>query len=154
MKPETNARRREIRSLLLTDAIPNQGELRETLAARGFDVTQATISRDLDAIGAERVRENGGFTYRVSGQESQVNGAPAMLHVAVEEFVQSAVTSQNLIVLKVPPGAAQFVASRIDAAEIGGALGTIAGDDTILVIADERIGSQTVLRRLSGMEQT
>ena len=64
----------------------------------------------------------------------------------------SLVVSANLIVLKVPPGAAQFVASRIDAASVDGVLGTIAGDDTILVVADDATGTERVLQSLTGME--
>ena len=66
--------------------------------------------------------------------------------------MESLVTSGNLVVLRVPPGAAQLVASRVDAAGVVGVVGTIAGDDTILVVADEAVGTETVSRRLSGTE--
>jgi transcriptional regulator of arginine metabolism len=152
MRPDTNARRREIRSLLVSGAVGNQGDLRLLLADKGFEVTQATISRDLDSVGAERVKDNGGFRYQISRDPDAKDAALGALHEAVDEFVESLVASGNLIVLKVPPGAAQFVASRIDAAGVGGAIGTIAGDDTILVVADERIGTGTVSRRITGTE--
>jgi transcriptional regulator of arginine metabolism len=152
MRPDTNARRREIRSLLVSGAVENQGDLRLLLADKGFEVTQATISRDLDSVGAERVKDNGGFRYQISRDPDAKDAALGALHEAVDEFVESLVASGNLIVLKVPPGAAQFVASRIDAAGVGGAIGTIAGDDTILVVADERIGTGTVSRRITGTE--
>ena len=152
MRPDTNARRREIRSLLVSGAVENQGDLRLLLADKGFEVTQATISRDLDSVGAERVKDNGGFRYQISRDPDAKNADLGALHEAVDEFVESLVASGNLIVLKVPPGAAQFVASRIDAAGVGGAIGTIAGDDTILVVADERIGTGTVSRRITGTE--
>jgi len=124
------------------------------LAEKGFDVTQATISRDLDSVGAQRVKDNGGFRYRLSRHADADDAALEALLDAVDEFVESLVTSGNLIVMKVPPGAAQFVASRIDAAELNGSLGTIAGDDTILVVADEQVGVATLSRRLTGTEQT
>ena len=152
MRPDTNARRREIRSLLVSGAVESQSDLQLLLAEKGFDVTQATISRDLDSVGAERIKNNGGFLYQISRDPDAENAALGALHEAVDEFVESLVTSGNLIVLKVPPGAAQFVASRIDAAGVGGAIGTIAGDDTILVVADERIGTETVSRRITGTE--
>ena len=152
MRPDTNARRREIRSLLVSGAVESQGDLRLLLADKGFEVTQATISRDLDSVGAERVKDNGGFRYQISRDPDAKDAALGALHEAVDEFVESLVASGNLIVLKVPPGAAQFVASRIDAAGVGGAIGTIAGDDTILVVADERIGTGTVSRRITGTE--
>lgn len=153
MRADTNARRREIRSLLDSGDIASQNDLQILLAEKGFDVTQATISRDLDSVGAERVKDNGGFTYRISRYADADNEALEALVEAVDEFVESLVTSGNLIVLKVPPGAAQFVASRIDAAELNGSLGTIAGDDTILVVADEQVGVTTLSRRLTGTEQ-
>jgi transcriptional regulator of arginine metabolism len=71
---------------------------------------------------------------------------------AVDEFVESLVTSGNLVVMRVPPGAAQLVASRVDAAGVRGVIGTIAGDDTILVVADEAVGAETVVGRLTGTE--
>ncbi len=152
MRVETNARRREIRGLVSTGKIVSQQNLRTVLSRKGFDVTQATISRDLDAIGAERVKANGGFVYVISRSANGVDEATSALHVAVDEFVEAIAVSGTLIVMKVPPGAAQFVASRIDAAPIDGAIGTIAGDDTILVVADEASGAQTVIGRITGTE--
>jgi transcriptional regulator of arginine metabolism len=76
------------------------------------------------------------------------------LYQAVDEFVESVVISANLIVLAVPPGAAQFVASRVDAAGLEGVVGTIAGDDTILVVASDGREAEQVSQRLQGMEQT
>jgi len=148
----TNARRREVRSLLASREIGSQRDLQILLAESGFDVTQATISRDLDAVGAERRRDNGGFVYRMAEHPDGATAALTALHEAVDEFVESLIMSGNLIVMKVPPGAAQFVASRIDAAGVGGAVGTIAGDDTILVVADEHIGPDIVSRRITGSE--
>ncbi len=152
MRADTNARRREIRSLIVSGEIGSQRDLQVLLVEHGFDVTQATISRDLDAVGAERIKDNGGFRYRITRGTNGADAALDALHAAVDEFVESLGTSGNLIVMKVPPGAAQFVASRIDVAGVGGAIGTIAGDDTILVVADEHVGADTVSRRLTGME--
>lgn len=150
MRGDTNERRRHIRVLLASTHISRQSELQALLAEKGFEVTQATISRDLDAVGAERLSENGAFRYRVARDPGSEGEAIAALHEAVDEFLESLVTSGNLILMKVPPGAAQFVASRIDAAAVPGVLGTIAGDDTILVVADEGIGTGAVSDRLTG----
>ena len=152
MRVDTNARRREIKSLVMAGAVENQHGLQSLISEKGFDVTQATISRDLDALGARRVRSDEGFEYRISREPRAETAALGILYEAVDEFVESLVASGNLIVLRVPPGAAQFVASRIDAADIGGVIGTIAGDDTILVVADEQVGPETVSRRLTGTE--
>ena len=150
MRADTQPRRREVRGLVVSGGITNQSELLAILADKGFEVTQATISRDLDAIGAARVRSEGSFEYRITKDVDGADAALAAMHSAVDEFLESIAVSGNLIVLRVPPGAAQFVASRIDAADVGGAIGTIAGDDTILVVVDERIGTETVSQRLSG----
>ena len=152
MRAATDARRREIRNLLISRSIENQHDLQTLVAEKGFDVTQATISRDLDAIGAQRMKNNGGFQYQVLQNSRTADATMAALREVVDEFVESLVSSGNLIVVKVPPGAAQLVASRVDAAGIGGVIGTIAGDDTILVVVDEAVGTETVSRRLSGTE--
>jgi transcriptional regulator of arginine metabolism len=152
VRAATDARRREIRNLLISRSIENQHDLQTLVAEKGFDVTQATISRDLDAIGAQRMRNNGGFQYQVLQNSRTADATMGALREVVDEFVESLVSSGNLIVLKVPPGAAQLVASRADAAGIGGVIGTIAGDDTILVVVDEAVGTETVSRRLSGTE--
>jgi transcriptional regulator of arginine metabolism len=150
MRSDTHPRRREIRSLVVLGAISNQGQLQSALADKGFEVTQATVSRDLDAIGARRVKVDGAFEYAIAIDDT--DAATVAMREAVDEFVESVIASGNLLVLRVPPGAAQFVASRIDAASIGGAIGTIAGDDTILIVVDERIGTETVSDRLAGTE--
>ncbi|MCL1599028.1 MAG: arginine repressor, partial [Actinomycetia bacterium] len=126
MRGSTEARRRLMRSLLDGSDVSSQAELRDALAVEGFEVTQATVSRDLDAVGAVRVKANGSVVYRV-GHEDLTTERVALFQ-AVDEFVESVVTSGNIVILKVPPGAAQFVASRIDAAAVEGVLGTIAGD--------------------------
>jgi transcriptional regulator of arginine metabolism len=151
MRSDTQARRRHIRNLVTSSDITSQAAIREALASEGFEVTQATISRDLDAIGAVRVRNGGVTVYRLDAGTG-TDAHRRSLHDAMDEFVLSSVTSGNLVVLKVPPGAAQFVASRIDASGIDGVLGTIAGDDTILVVADEIITASQVSRRLEGAE--
>ncbi len=152
MRAETEARRRLMSSLLEQSEMSSQAELREALASGGFEITQATVSRDLDAIGAVRVKTNSSFVYRIGGGD--VTTERTALYLAVDEFVESVATSGHLVIVKVPPGAAQFVASRIDAAEISGVLGTIAGDDTILVVADEAVGCVEVSRRVQGMEKS
>lgn len=150
MRVDTNERRRQVRSLLATVHISSQNQLQSLLAERGFEVTQATISRDLDAVGAVRLTGNGVARYRVVRDPGAGGAAMAALHGAVDEFVESLVASGNLILIKVPPGAAQFVASRIDAAPVDGVLGTIAGDDTILVISEVDAHTEEVARRLTG----
>jgi transcriptional regulator of arginine metabolism len=151
MRAETESRRRFMRSILVKDALSSQAELRDALAAGGFDVTQATVSRDLDAIGAARVKNGQGVVYRLGPADTDPE--KLALFQAVDEFVMAVGVSGNLVVLHVPPGAAQFVASRIDAAHVDGIMGTIAGDDTILIVADEVIGAEQVSQRVQGTEK-
>jgi transcriptional regulator of arginine metabolism len=153
VRTDTGARRRHLRSLVESRDIADQAGFRQALAEEGFEVTQATISRDLDAIGAVRVREDGANVYRIADLDTS-DEAIGALHVAVDEFVESASISGNLIVLSVPPGAAQFVASRIDQADVEGVIGTIAGDDTIMVVAAESGPTRSVLERLEGTRTT
>ncbi|MCZ7534418.1 MAG: arginine repressor [Acidimicrobiia bacterium] len=149
MRADTLTRRRTIRSMLASTTIQTQAEIKRHLAERGFNVTQATISRDLDAVGAVRVKADGQSVYRL-GEVSDDDDSRVALHAAFDEFVESIAISGNLIILKVPPGAAHLVASRVDGAAIDGVLGSVAGDDTILVIADEIVGAEKVSARLEG----
>lgn len=149
MRTTTEARRRRIGDLIRTTEVASQRAIREALAKDGFDVTQATISRDLDAIGAFRVKSNGTSTYRVGDHKASAD--ESAMHDAFKEFVESTIPSGNLVVLRVPPGAAQFVASRIDAAGVEGVVGSIAGDDTILVVVAEGHEPGAVIRRMEGI---
>jgi len=149
MRTDTEARRRFIRSLIVATEVGNQAAIGEALADEGYRVTQATISRDLSAIGATRVRDDGRTVYRLVESESSDEDRAA-LYEAVDEFVASIVVSGQLLVLKVPPGAAQFVASRIDSAGVEGVIGSIAGDDTILVVTADTDDPKLIAQRLEG----
>ncbi|MCL1588594.1 MAG: arginine repressor [Actinomycetia bacterium] len=151
MRAETESRRRLMRSILAKEPVASQAELRDALAGGGFDVTQATVSRDLNAIGAGRVKNAAGVVYRLG--PAGTDAEKASLFQAVDEFVMAVGVSGNLVVLHVPPGAAQFVASRIDAANVDGIMGTIAGDDTILIVTDAEVGADTISQRVQGTEK-
>jgi transcriptional regulator of arginine metabolism len=143
------ARRQTIVDLLTRTAVRSQAELARLLAAEGFAVTQGTLSRDLDELGAVRLRdasgslvyalpsEGGDRTPQVPEPDEAANrsGAGPRLGRLVEELMVSAEASANLVVLRTPPGAAQFLGSAIDAAQRPDVVGTIAGDDTVLVVA-------------------
>jgi transcriptional regulator of arginine metabolism len=137
--------------VLTTSGIGTQAELQEVLAAHGFSVTQATVSRDLDAIGAVRVRNGAGTVYRLGDGDAEGEERVA-LTAAVDEFVESIAVSGHLIVLKTPPGAAHLVAGRIDAASVPGVIGTVAGDDTVMVITEEGVGAGAVAQRIEGTD--
>jgi transcriptional regulator of arginine metabolism len=123
-------RRRRIRELIATYEIDAQSELVTLLAAEGIDVTQATVSRDLDAMGVGKQRgADGRIAYALpeTGSLAQV----------LRQFVTDVDASGNLAVVRTPPGAAAAVASAIDAHCLPGALATVQGDDTLLVVAVE-----------------
>ncbi|WP_203337975.1 arginine repressor [Nocardioides limicola] len=151
-----NARQRRIIELLEHAEVRSQTDLSEMLAAQGVQVTQATLSRDLVELDAVKVRtRSGALVYAVpaeGGDRTPVStretaAASARVARLCGELLVSAEASANLVVLRTPPGAAQFLASALDHAEIEDALGTIAGDDTVLVISRSPLGGQDLADR-------
>jgi transcriptional regulator of arginine metabolism len=155
------ARQQYIVEVLSRSAVRSQSELVERLAEAGIAVTQATLSRDLDDLGAVRVRNpEGALVYALPGEGGDrtpraAPDAPAVaesrLARACGELLVSAVASANLVVLRTPPGAAQFFASALDHAELADVLGTIAGDDTVLVVAKDPAGGDAIAEQLLGL---
>lgn len=145
----TEARRRIVLRLVATETIESQAQLRRLLAHAGHPVTQATISRDLEAIGAMKAREGDGMRYRVRDPED-IRRARSALANAVDEFVDSVAITGPLVVVRVPPGAAHLVGGRIDAADIANVIGTIAGDDTVFIAVDEPTNAAAVAAAIEG----
>jgi transcriptional regulator of arginine metabolism len=149
------ARQRTIVDLVRRNEVRSQTELADLLAVQGFAVTQATLSRDLVELGALKVRAASGLVYAVPGEggdRSPVAGIgrehlDARLARLCEELLVTAEASANLVVLRTPPGGAQFLASAIDASVVPGVLGTIAGDDTVLLVTREPDGGRVVAER-------
>jgi len=137
------ARQELIRALMTVRPVSSQVELALLLAAEGVNVTQATLSRDLEELGAVKVRaaDGGAPAYVVpeDGSPPPLRPAtgvpPPRLARLLAELLVSAEGSGNLAVLRTPPGAAHFLASAIDRAGLTDVAGTIAGDDTVLVVA-------------------
>lgn len=127
---DRSARRERILALLAERHVGSQQELQELLAAHGIQVNQATLSRDLRDLGV--AKGPGGYEVP-AGME--LDSPLANLAAAVRRWVLSAAQAQNQIVLRTPPSTAQPVGLAIDQAPLAGVLGTIAGDDTVLVIA-------------------
>lgn len=141
MSPVTAARRRLIRRLIAEETITSQAMLVELLEAEGHPVTQATVSRDLDAIGAGKVRdENGTDYYAIAANPEPMSEAELRLMKSINDFVDGISVSGDIVVLHTPPGAAHLVAGAIDAVGLEGILGTVAGDDTLMVVAASRPG--------------
>ena len=146
------ARHQRIAEILNRQPVRSQAELARLLADDGIAVTQGTLSRDLDELGAVRVRgSDGSLVYAVPGEGGDRTpraGEQAVIDARLvrvcEEILVSARASANLVVLRTPPGAAQYLASAIDHAARSDILGTIAGDDTVLVISTDPQGGDAV----------
>lgn len=135
--------------------VTSQPQLIELLADEGFDATQATVSRDLDDIGAVKVRVASGNTVYAIPEFAPDRLAPLdQLRRVMGEWVAEVAVSANLVVLRTPPGCAHVVASALDRSRIDGMVGTVAGDDTLLCISAAPDGSELAddLRRLAGID--
>ncbi|MQY09818.1 arginine repressor [Actinomadura macrotermitis] len=161
------ARHAKVIELLTRHPVHSQGELAKLLADAGLEVTQATLSRDLVEIGAVKLRaDDGSLIYAVPGEggdrirRARTGAAETFggrLSRLAAELLVSAEASANLVIVRTPPGAAQYLASAIDHAEWQSVLGTVAGDDSILVIARAPDGgedlAQALLRLAAGRER-
>jgi transcriptional regulator of arginine metabolism len=136
------ARQARIVATLSSAEVRSQSELAALLAAVGIEVTQATLSRDLEELGAVKLRgADGGVGFYVVPEDGSplrgVAGGTARLSRLLSELLVSTDASGNIAVLRTPPGAADYLASAIDRAALPYVVGTIAGDDTIFVAARE-----------------
>jgi transcriptional regulator of arginine metabolism len=137
------ARHARIATLIRDVPVRSQAELAELLAAAGFVTTQATLSRDLEELGAVKVRGTDGsapvyvLPEEGAGPMRSAEQAPERLRRLLRELLISADASGNLVLLRTPPGAAQFLASAVDRSGLPEVMGTIAGDDTIVVVVRE-----------------
>jgi len=147
-------RQRAIMTLVTTRPVHSQEELASLLEQQGFETTQATISRDIKELGLAKVPlkdGSGAFKYIVPG--SNVNFA-SRLHRVVSELVTSAKGSENLIVLRTPPGSAMMVATAIDEGGWPEIIGTVGGDDTVIVVVRKAKELPVVLQRFSDLRES
>lgn len=154
------ARHRRIVQLLETRRVRSQADLARWLADDGVVVTQTTLSRDLDELGAVKIRDGeGGLVYAVPAEGGDPTPRLAPVHGEgngrlsrlAAELLVSADASANLVVLRTPPGAAQFLASAVDHAGLTEVIGTIAGDDTVLMITRDPAGGAALAERMLGL---
>ena len=131
-------RQHRITKLLESKAVGSQSHLVDLLAGEGIEATQTTVSRDLEELGAVKVRLPGGETaYALPELPSQQVAPEDHLRRVLGEWVVEADYSGNLIVLRTPPGSAHVVGSALDRSGFAGVIGTVAGDDTVLVICPD-----------------
>lgn len=153
----TKAQRQQmIATLIEQHAVTNQPQLVDLLGAQGVSATQATVSRDLEDLGAIKVRVPGGEAVYAIPEFAPARLAPEdQLRRVMGEWVADIRSSGPMVVIRTPPGCAHVVASALDRSGLEGLLGTVAGDDTIFCIADESTGGSKlarVLGELAGIE--
>jgi transcriptional regulator of arginine metabolism len=145
-------RQHRLIQILEQQAITSQAQLVEILAASGVHATQATVSRDLEEIGAVMVRAPGrGLVYAVPELPKDRVAPEEHLRRVLGDWVVEVQPSANLVVVRTPPGSAHVVASALDRASLPEIVGTVAGDDTILVVAAEQVGGTVLARRLAAI---
>ncbi len=138
-------RQQAILSLVGRERLASQEEIRSRLAALGLSATQSTISRDIEELGLARVHDHDGTRYVVPGDGL----APApirLLRHLLEEFALSFTRSDHGLVVRTPPGAAAALAEGIDRVGLAGVAGTIAGDNTILILGREGVAAASLER--------
>ena len=149
-------RQHRINELIEREVISTAAQLVTRLQAEGITATQATVTRDLQELGTIKVRDEHG-SRRIVVASSPKMSSPPLDHLRrmMGEWVVSVDSSANLVVLRTPPGCAHVVASALDRSALEGVLGSVAGDDTLLVIASDEHGGAAMaasFRELAGLE--
>lgn len=142
-------RRRALTKMLREGAGASQDELVAKLASAGFETTQATVSRDLDAIGAVKGRTDGRTGYLLPDQLSELDARGAELDAILNQWLLSAEAAGNLIVLRARPGSAHVIGAALDSAALPEIIGTIAGDDTLFIAVRDGADPARLAARLS-----
>ncbi len=151
-----NRRQYQISKFLETEFVSSQAQLVGLLARVGIEATQATVSRDLEELGAIKVKVPGGeLVYAVPSHLRDTSADADHLRRVLSEWVVELVASGNLVLIKTPPGSAHVVASAMDHTTIDGVLGTVAGDDTIMVVTKfgEADALRDLLARMAGLDE-
>jgi transcriptional regulator of arginine metabolism len=145
---DSRARRQKaIADLIRAGNVASQEEVTTRLAGLGFSVTQATVSRDLDQLGAVKVKRGGMLSYSLPDQIATSDWSASRLERILREWVVSVEAAGNLIVLKTPPGSAHLVGSAIDQARLPEVAGTVSGDDTLFLVVRDGVAVDAVTAR-------
>ena len=151
MRLAKQQRQHRIAQLLESGTVTSQQQLVELLAEGGVVATQATVSRDLEELGAIKVRSGGESVYAIPDLPKDQVAPEVHLRRVMGDWVVEVAHSANIVVLRTPPGSAHVVASALDRAGLDEIIGTVAGDDTIMAVAAERIGGAKVAERLASL---
>ena len=158
--PQTvSSRRSLVADLVSANRVHSQQELLDLMRGKGFSVTQATLSRDLEALGATKSPdpEGSGAHYIVPSESNtslRVQGSQQALVRALHELLLSAEYSQVMVVVHTPPGGAQFLAGHLDRSGCFDTLGTVAGDDTIFLIARSETQAKKICNDLVALAES
>ena len=147
MTVSKSQRQRMIADWLRADRVGSQDDVVARLALAGLTATQATVSRDLDELGAVKVRRDGAIRYIIPDAAEPVHAA-AKLERLLAEWVDAIIPAGNLLIVRTPPGSANLVANAIDVAQLSDVAGTIAGDDTIFVALADGVEAHAAAKRL------
>ena len=151
-RPGKRQRQHLVARLIAEHPVHNQARLVELLAAEGVEATQATVSRDLEDLGAIKVRVPGSESvYAVPDLPAEQVAPEDHLRRVFGEWVVEVAHSANLVVLRTPPGSAHVVASALDRAGVSGVVGTVAGDDTLMVVVEESLGGAAMADQLAAL---
>lgn len=150
MRLSRAARQHRIEQILEHHPVSSQTQLVELLAESGVEATQATVSRDLEEIGAVKVRAAGGESiYAVPDLPKDRVAPEEHLRRVLGDWVVEVNFSANLVIVRTPPGSAHVVASALDRAGLPEVVGTVAGDDTLMVVATQQVGGSALADRIS-----
>jgi transcriptional regulator of arginine metabolism len=150
----TDGRSRRLRilaDLIRGGTVASQEEATAKLKAAGFAVTQATVSRDLESLGAVKLKRGGILSYSLPDQLGAGDWSTGRLERLMGEFVLSIEAAGQMIILKTPPGSAHLVASALDQAQLPDVAGTVSGDDTMFVALRDGVDVRSALGRFARM---
>jgi transcriptional regulator of arginine metabolism len=153
MTDARSQRQRILAQLLRSEPIGSQEEVTERLSTQGFAVTQATVSRDLEQLGAVKAKRGGTLRYILPDEIGDTGWAAARLGRILAEWVQSIETAGPLLVLRTPPGSAHIVGLALDQAKLPEIAGTISGDDTLFVALRDGADAKATADRLRTLSQ-
>jgi transcriptional regulator of arginine metabolism len=146
----TKSRRQQaILALVGRERLGSQEEIRVRLASLGLEATQSTISRDIEDLGLARIHDTDGTRYVVPGRSGVTPSATLLRHALAEFALSFARGAGEILVIRTPPGAANALGEALDRSNLSDVAGTIAGDDTILVVPREGSTARSVERILS-----